>query len=131
MNKTITAQVHKKKHLEKDFWFDILSFVDQLYYFKSTVLEGPKPDEIYFLEDEAPDLLTEGIKHLQKSIDLYNKLLKNNHILIHDDVIKDEEAARRLIIAAELESINKIINELFTAMCEDADLILDLSELLI
>lgn len=135
MNKTITARVHKGRHPEKDSSFDILSLVDHLHRSKSTVPEGPEPGKIYFSENEAPDLLTEGIEHLRKSIDLYNKSVKNNHTLIRDDVTEEEQAAERLAIAAELEGTNEIINELFTAAREDADLTSDLtsdlSELLI
>ncbi|MCJ1344729.1 hypothetical protein MMC31_002932, partial [Peltigera leucophlebia] len=131
MNKTITARVHKGRHPEKDSSFDILSLVDQLHRSKSNVPEGPEQGKIYFLENEAPDLLTEGIEHLRKSIDLYNKSVKNNHTLIRDDVTEEEQAAERLAIAAELEGTNEIINKLFTAAREDADHTSDLSELLI
>lgn len=83
------------------------------------------------MENEVLDLLTEGIKHLQKSIDLYNKLVKINHILIRDNIIEEKQVAERLTIEVELKGSNKIINELFTIVREDADLIPDLSELLI
>lgn len=108
-----------------------MSLANQLYYFKSTVLEKLKLGKIYYLKNEAPDLFTEGIKHLQKSINLYNKLIKNNYKLICNNITEKKQAARRLIIAAKLESINKIINKLFTTAHEDAYLILYLSKLLI
>lgn len=83
------------------------------------------------MENEAPDLLTKDIEHLQNSIDLYNKLVKINHILIYDNIIEEKQVVKRLAIKIELKSTNKIINELFTIAYKDADLISDLSELLI
>lgn len=99
--------------MEKDSLFDILSLINQLYHFKSTIPEGLKLNKIYFLENEAPDLLTKDIEHLQKSIDLYNKLVKINHILIYDNIIEEEQVVKRLAIEMELKSTNEIINELF------------------
>lgn len=131
MDKTITARVHKRRDPEKNSSFDILSLVNQLYHSKSTVPEKPKPGKIYFLENEAPNVLTEGIEHLQKSIDFYNKLVKNNHTLICDNVKEEKQAAQRLAITVKLESINKIIYKLFTTVRKDVDLTSDFSELLI
>ena len=70
----MTARDHKGRHPEKNVPFDILSLADQLHQSKSTIPEGPEPGKIYFSENEATDLLNQGIEHLRKSIDLYNLL---------------------------------------------------------
>ncbi len=68
INKIIIRQECSGRHPTKDASFDIQSLVDQLYYSRSSTLQGSKSDKIYFLAYPAPDLLKDSINQLHISI---------------------------------------------------------------
>ena len=93
-------------HWQREKWlptskrliFDIQSLADQLHRSKSTYLEGPKRGEIYFSENQVPDLIKLNLKYLPRAVKAYKKAVQKNSA--HDK-------------AVEVDTINKSIEKLF------------------
>lgn len=75
VNREIVGQERKTFHPTKDASFDIFSLANQLHCPKSTWPEGPETGKIYFSENQAPNLLAEGIAALERSVYAFNESL--------------------------------------------------------
>lgn len=75
INKVVIGHQRKGCHFEKDAFFDILSFADQLHYSKSTDSQGPEQKNIYFSENQVPNLIRKGAIVLLDVVETYNKFV--------------------------------------------------------
>lgn len=63
------------RYFKKITLFHIFNFANQLYYFKSTILDSPKLEKIYFSKNMAFNLLKKGKAIFYQEVDHYNLLL--------------------------------------------------------
>ena len=104
-----------EKYLIKNIVFDISSLADQFYQLRSTFLEGLKPEKIYFSENLALNLLSNGMKALLTQIKTFNQSLKKNKIE-NDAVDNLSEISKLKFHLIKLNTnggINKAVNKFF------------------
>lgn len=94
--------------------------------------EGLKQGKIYFSENEALDLFQQGQDFIQRKVDSYNKSIENNEMIFWENNEEDtNESMQTLELFDELVGNNERINKIFNSARQEADLISDLSELLL
>lgn len=128
MNKVIAGRDRSRRYPTKNVSFDILSLADQLYRSKSSHPDGPERGNIYFSENQVPDLLMQGKAHLHPNILLYNEAIKQHALSVP---VSEEELARvnEEIEIQELKGQNESVNELFSLARAEASVTSDLLEL--
>lgn len=105
------------RHSIKDASFDILSLADQLYQSKSTTSDGPKLGKINFSKNHVPNLLTQGLKALEKNIILCNKSVDQkehgvtaNGKQAFDKEVQELQASEFQELDRENKRVNDILN---------------------
>lgn len=125
MNKIVIGRQRKSCHPEKNTSFDILSLADQLHRSKSTDLQGPEQGNIYFSENQVPNLISEGAMVLPDVVKTYNESVAINAFggEIVDSTGKENEGEEEWI------GIDEEVNELFNNAKDTKVVISDLLEL--
>ncbi|MCJ1349198.1 hypothetical protein MMC31_007434 [Peltigera leucophlebia] len=130
MNKIIIGREKSGLHREKNASFDILSLADQLYRSKSTCPKGLECGKIYFAENQAPDLLKQGLEAFLQAATTYNDtVLKNRLPDASDKLDGPVDGGDNTEDSVEFERINERVNELFDQAGDKRAVIADLSEL--
>lgn len=102
MNQIIIGRKKEGYYPQKDALFDILSLANQLHRLKSTYPEGLEHGKIYFSENQIPNLLEQGKKHLSWAIKSYKKAVKKDLMHKEDKLMLEVEAK------AENEAVDKL-----------------------
>lgn len=92
INQVIIKREQNRKHSTKDALFNIQSLANQLSCSQSTILNGPKPGKIFFIENLAPDLWKKVFNQLHISVLAFNKFLHKNGA-IKDSAIENGNKA--------------------------------------
>lgn len=130
INKIIVGRERSGLHREKDASFDMLSLADQLYQSKSTCPEGLERGKIYFAENQAPDLLKQGLEAFPQAATAYNDTVLKNRVPDAPDKLGGPVGGGDDIEdSAELERINEHVNKLFNQVGDEGAVTADLSEL--
>ena len=96
MNKIVIEQKQKSQHAVKNSFFDLWSLWDQLYKFRSKVTKSSFQGHIHFSKNLMLYLIAEKIKNLAIAIELFNKLIRKNNILLSN--LKEKRKERRALI---------------------------------
>ncbi len=114
MNRIVIGKERDGYHPQKDASFDILSLADQLHRSKSTYPEGPEQGKIYFSENQIPDLIKLGLKHLPKAVRAYKEVIRKDFVYVGENALSGDIAG------------NKTVEELFRQARKDGAVISEL-----
>lgn len=129
INRIIAGQTQRsKRYPTKNTLFDIFNLANQLYRSKSTNLNRPGHEKIYFLENHVFNLLIQGKKHIHFNIYSYNELIEEHLLQLP---ISEEEVIQfcQKLDIQEVDGWNKNVNKLFSQVRNETFIISDLSKL--